>query len=334
MLAPTFAATIGEWARAMFPALAVLGLHVVWVLRSDAAFEEAAAEASALRAAQIEKMRARRGAVPVAKPSSGKRTIALASTGRPAVAIVWKNMICLMRTSQLRGLLAPVMIGLVAAVVFAGRGGNVEQKIAFGAALTALMLLLFGGRALRSDLRTDMLHLPMLKSLPLGGTDMVLAQVASGAVPMAAVQFALLAIAELALLVSNGAFQLPVSLRVAVLVVAPLGLLAVNGAMFTILNGTAVLFPAWQRLGPAGPAGVEAMGTNIIATFGSMLALLLLLVVPGAVGAVVFALLRTYAALATVLATTVGSLVLGLECYGLIRATGRAFERAEPSQVT
>jgi ABC-2 type transport system permease protein len=334
MLAPSFAGNAGDWARAMPAALGILALHAWWVLGSDAAFEEAAAEASALRAAQVEKLRARRGAVPIAKASSGKRTIALASTGRPADAIVWKNLICLMRTSQLRTLLAPVMVAFVAGIALAGRIGDVAQNIALVASLLAVMLLLFGGRALRNDLRSDMLHLPMLKSLPLSGTEMVLAQVASGAVPMAAAQFVLVAIAEAALAASHGTFQLSVELRLALLVAAPVALLALNVAMFTILNGTAVLFPGWLRLGPAGPAGVEAMGSNVIATFGTMLVLLLLLVLPAAAGGAILALLSAHIAVASALAGIVGSLVLAAESYGLILGMGRAFDRAEPSQVT
>jgi hypothetical protein len=334
MLAPTFARSVGDWARAMLPALGILALNAWWVLSSDAAFEEAAAEASVARAAQLERLRARRGAMPVVKAAAGKRTIALSSNGRPAYAIVWKNLICLMRTSQLRTLLAPIVFAFVATIAVAGRIGDVAQNVALVAALMALMLLFFGGRSIRNDLRSDMLHLPMLKSLPLSGTEMVLAQVASGALPMAAAQLILIVVAEGALAISHGSVQLSVGLRVAFLIVAPFALVALNMAMFTILNGTAVLFPGWLRLGPTGPAGVEVMGTNVIATFGTMLVLFLLLVLPAVAGALILAVSGVHNAIGTAAAGIVGSLALAAESYALIRGTGRAFDRAEPSQVT
>ena len=179
MLAPTFATSSVEWARAMLPALGLLAAHVWWVLQSDTAFEEAAAEASAVRAKQLERLRARRGAVPAVTASRSARTLALSPTGRPAVAIVWKNILCLFRTAQLRQLLGPVVIAFLVSFVFAGRARDPAQNVALVAALLALVLLLFGGRSIRNDLRSDMLHLPLLKSLPLRGVDIVTAEIAS-----------------------------------------------------------------------------------------------------------------------------------------------------------
>ena len=91
MLAPTLAGSAAEWVRAIPAALAILLLHAWWLFRTDTAFEEAAVEASARRAVQLERLRARRSAMPVAPTvSRGARTIPLAPTGWPALAIVWK----------------------------------------------------------------------------------------------------------------------------------------------------------------------------------------------------------------------------------------------------
>ncbi len=51
---PLAAVTVAEWARAMTPAVVILLLHLIWVVRSDAAFEEASVEASLERARTIE----------------------------------------------------------------------------------------------------------------------------------------------------------------------------------------------------------------------------------------------------------------------------------------
>ena len=59
MVRPLAAHSLAEWATAMGPALVLLVLHYVWVIRADTAFEEAAAEASLRRARQA--VGARRG---------------------------------------------------------------------------------------------------------------------------------------------------------------------------------------------------------------------------------------------------------------------------------
>ena len=248
------------------------------------------------------------------------------------MAVVWKNTICLLRTSQLRQLLGPVMVAFVVSFAFAGREGDAFQNLAVIATLLALVLLLFGGRSIRNDLRSDMLHLPLLKALPLSAPEIVLAEVASGAVPMAATQLVLLAIAELALALSRSACHIPLAFRMGAMVAAPALLLALNVAMFTILNGTAVLFPAWIRLGTTGAAGIEALGSNMIATFGTLLLLALLLVVPIAAGIGVYAGLPAHPAAASALSGIAAAFVLGLEDYFLLRGIGRAFERAEPTE--
>ena len=63
---------IPEWAREMLPALAVLAIHATWVLRTDAAFEDAAIEASAERARRLEAMRTRRTIAATAAPRAAK----------------------------------------------------------------------------------------------------------------------------------------------------------------------------------------------------------------------------------------------------------------------
>jgi hypothetical protein len=186
---------------------------------------------------------------------------------------------------------------------------------------------------IRNDLRSDMLHLPFLKSLPLAGADLVLAEVASGAILMAAVQFVLLAIAGVAFALSSGTIPIPAAVRAGVLLASPVTLLALDGAICTILNGTAVLFPAWIRLGPAGPGGIEMMGQTMLSMIASLFAFILLLLIPVAVGAAAWFALSTNIAVAVTIACVLGAIALASESYGMILVLGHAFERAEPQQI-
>jgi hypothetical protein len=334
VIAPVFAHDAAAWATAMLPALGMALLHVWWVLRSDAAFEEAAVEASAAQAKRVAALRSRRTMGSVVAPKAAARTFALAANGRPSIAIVWKNALALLRTFQAGALLRLLIIAVLVSVAFAWTTGDAARIVAIMSLVIASVLLVFGSRFIRNDLRSDMLHLPFLKSLPIRGAELVLAEVASGAVPMAIVQFLLVAIAGGALAMSSGTIGVPAGVLTGVLAASPIWLIALNGAMFTVHNGTAVLFPAWIQLGPAGPGGVEVMGQALIATFGSMLALVLLLVIPIVLGAAGFYVLRTSPAAAVVVASAAGGIVLALESYAMIIGLGRAFERAEPQQIT
>ncbi|HEX3868384.1 MAG TPA: putative ABC exporter domain-containing protein, partial [Gemmatimonadaceae bacterium] len=124
IVAPTFARSTVEWLRAMLPALGILLAHTLWVLRTDVAFEDAAIAASAERARRIEAMRSRRS-LSSAAPRAAAGSLALAAVGRPSFAIVWKNILCLRRTMQLRVFIAP----LVAAVAI---GSAIADQTSWG----------------------------------------------------------------------------------------------------------------------------------------------------------------------------------------------------------
>src|SRR5262249_40592005 len=76
---------------ASVPALAILVLHYVWVVRSDVAFEEASAELAGARAEQV--AAAPQGKRPLSKRKRRRAPFALRPTGPPAVALLWKNLI-------------------------------------------------------------------------------------------------------------------------------------------------------------------------------------------------------------------------------------------------
>ena len=327
MVAPTFARTLREWAAAIGPAVGFLALHAVWVLRTDVAFEDAAIEASAERARRLEAARSRRSisAAPTKRPTS---TIALSSKGHPALAIVWKNILCLRRTAQLRLFIGPVLMAIVLAGAMAG-DDDVAALIATSALVLAGLLLVFGGRLIRNDLRQDMQHLALLKALPIAPSHLMLAEIASSAIPMAATQVVLLVIAFVVAATTEYTLVSPV-IRVGGIVAAPVVALALNAALMTIQNGTAVLFPAWVRLGPAVSSGVEALGQNVLATVSNLVSLSLAVALPAIAG---FGVVRTFGGLTVsslALGLIVAAVLLALETYAVLRVLGRAFAKAEP----
>jgi hypothetical protein len=118
-----------------------------------------------------------------AVPKSPTSTIQLATVGHPALAIIWKNMLCLRRTSQWRVFIGPGVMAIAIGTAMGGAETDAAARVAAGAMVLAGMLLLFGGRLIRNDLRHDMQHLPLIKSLPIASGHIVLAEIASSALP-------------------------------------------------------------------------------------------------------------------------------------------------------
>jgi hypothetical protein len=328
VVAPTFAQSAAEWAHTIVPALVVVAAHAWWVLRADTAFEDAAIEASAERARRLEAMRSRRALGVAALPRQAKSTLALASVGHPALAVIWKNMLCLRRTAQLRVFIGPLVMAIILGGAFS-TDGDVRAIVATSALIFAGMLLIFGGRMIRNDMRQDMQHLALLKVLPLASTELMLAEVASSALPMAVLQLSLLIVAFVAAALTNYPL-IDASVRLGCIVAAPVAVLALNLALMTIQNGTAVLFPAWVRLGPTIATGVEALGQNVLATAANLLSLAIGLVIPAIVAFLVVHASGGPSALPLALALLAASMVLAVETMGALQVLGRVFAKAEP----
>jgi ABC-2 type transport system permease protein len=333
IIAPVFAESVEAWAVAMLPALGIVAIHVWWVVRSDASFEEAAALASSERARLVEAVRSQRTMPSGSTRGANDRSLSLAANGVRSVAIVWKNAIALRRTFQSGALVRMSFMVAIVAAVFGWKARDPARNIGAIAAVMAVMVPVFGVQLLRTDLRSDMLHLPLLKSLPLAGADLVLAEVASVAVPLAAIQFVLLAVAAVAFAMSTAENPFPAGARTGVLLTSPLVLLALNGAICTILNGLAVLFPAWIRLGTAGPGGIEMMGQRMVSTIAALAGFVVLMIIPVALGTAAWFALNANVTVAVTAASLLGAIALASESYGVILALGHAFERAEPQQV-
>ncbi len=334
VVAPTFARSVSQWQHAIIPAVAVMGLHVFWVMRSDAAFEDAALEASEARARRMDAIRSRRSIVVPKATKAAQTTMRLKAVGHPAMAILWKNILCLRRTAQFRLLIGPAGMAIAFGAALSSGARDFSLWAAATAATFAGLLIVFGGRLIRNDLRHDMLHLPLLKSVPVSSTDIVLAEVASATLPITALQLAVVVIAYVA---SFGTDRITLSsdTRLAILLGSPFVALALNGALITIQNGMAILFPAWIRLGAAVSTGVEALGQNVLAMVANLFTLLLALIPPTFFAAVTYQFLHSFGfgRVATVWAPMVmAAIVLGMETHAAMLYLGRALTRAEPLQ--
>lgn len=336
LIRPSLAASIGEWQRTIGPALALMVLHYFWVVRTNSAFEEAAVEASARRAARATALREGRGltAANAIGRSASPTRLPLGALGEPAVALVWKNLIGVTRALRWSSVLVlgGGIVLLIAIVSYQASGPTAGELTGAIAGVWAGLTIITGPLWVRNDLRQDLPRLALLRSYPLRGARVVAAQVASSVVVLSALQYLLLAISFVALLFSDDA-PLDPPRRGLLLAALVVGLPVLNAASLSIQNGIALLFPSWVRLGPSRPSGVEAMGQNLLTTLSATLLLALLLLLPVLAGWLALLALRpalgggAYGVGLVVLLTALGG-----EVAAIIRWLGRVFDRTEPTE--
>jgi ABC-2 type transport system permease protein len=331
MVRPLGAHTAVEWLRAISPAVAILLLHYIWVIRSDTAFEEAAAEASLRRARAREARGPERRRVPRAVSHPLPSWLRLAPVGWPGSAILWKNLVAVARTRRVRNVgLALASAGVIAAVLSFAERGTIAEIAGWLAATWAGIMLLVGPQWVRNDLRGDLLRIDLLRSYPLPGSAVVTSEAAGSALVLTLLQLGLLMVAYLAFLGNEGMTP-GLGERSILLGASLIYLPAVNFVGMLIQNGGAILFPAWVHLGGGRPGGVEVLGQNMLMIMAFVAVLALTLAIPAAIGGGAFLLLRP--ALGWWSAAPATALLLGalaVEAAWIVDWLGKVFERTDP----
>lgn len=339
LLAPLAAVDAVSWIQPFAAAAGILVLHYLWLQRTDAAFEEVAAAAGERRAARTAAVR-EGGVARVRFSRHGRpRTLArpwlsLPADGMPAGAILWKNLLHAQRLLRLRTVVIVVAAAAAIAATGAAGAGSVDAAMrtsGFMFVLLAVLAGVAGPLAVRIDLRTDLRHLELLRTLPVAGRPLMAAQVGGGALVITVLQLPL-AVTGVALLVAAGALE-PWN-AAAALAVAVGVLPLLNGISVAIQNALALLYPGWIRVGADASGGMEAVGQNMITLLGTVLLLALLLAPPLVAAGVVAVLLSGYLAEgAWALAGVAGAVLLALELALIVTWLGRLYDRTDPVDV-
>jgi hypothetical protein len=332
MIRPLAAPTFAEWLGAMGPALVLLVLHYVWVVRADTAFEEAAAEVSLRRAQALAQRRAGGANGVVTGRTVTAPLFRLAPVGWPAGAILWKNMVAVTRTRRIRNAALVVGgLGVVVTILSFDPEGTLAEIAGWLAVSWAGILVVTGPQYVRNDLRGDLLKLDLLRSYPLRGWSVVIAEAAASTLMLTAIQLVLLGIAYLAFL-GNQSMLPDLEERSMLLGAAIVFLPAINLLGMLIQNGAALLYPAWVRLGSGRSGGVEALGQNLLMMIAFVALLSLALVLPVAIAGGTFLLLRgILEGWAAVPAAVLALGIIGFEAALIVDWLGGLFERTDPA---
>jgi hypothetical protein len=219
--------------------------------------------------------------------------------------------------------------GAIAAVLSFDPEGTLAEIAGWLAASWAGITIVIGPQWVRNDLRGDLLKLDLLRSYPLRGWSVVIAEVAASTVMLTAIQLSLLVIAYLAFL-GNQTMMPDLEERTLLLLIAVVYLPGINLLGMLIQNAAALLYPAWVRLGTGRSGGVEALGQNLLMMMAFVTLLALTLALPAALAGGSFLLLRPllggWAALpATVLALG----TIAFEAALIVEWLGGVFERTD-----
>jgi ABC-2 type transport system permease protein len=328
---PFFCADAAAFLHAAGPALLIIGLHYVWVVRSDVRFEEASIEASQKMAARIAEMRAGNRQGFRAKVKRKRAPFRLRSTGFAPIALIWKNLISAGQMFSLRlwFLLAIVGATFVSASVVM-RDGPWTTYVGMICAMFLPWSLLFGPQIMRQDLRQDLAHADVLKTFPLPGWQVVLGEVLAPAAILTGVQWLLLIFSLKTILHLP---KVPYDWTLTIAAGFALLLPVINLVLLLIPNAGVLFFPAWFQVGRNGPQGIEATGQRLIIMFGQLLAFVVTLIPAAIFFAIVFFLAQLVMTpvLSILPASAIAAIVLAGEAFAGVVALGKVFERFDLS---
>jgi len=328
--------------------LLILVANYIWVVRSDASFEEAsAARAEEVATALAAIKEGRRLPKPDAKKKRrwfGRSTpstitpFQLAPVGRPEVAIFWKNLIMTSRRFSLKTLLqiSPFIIGVAIGAASSDNPSWPAITSVICMVLLGLTIML-GPQTARNDLRQDLSQLAVLKTWPISGQALLRGELAAPAIVLTSFAwlFTIVGAVMFMSIQSKGELRSltmldKASYGLAVMMVSP-GLIL---GQLVIQNGLAIMFPAWVAAGSVHARGVEATGQRLLMLAANFITIVLSLL-PGAIVGGLLALLIYWQT--GVVVVLLPALILGLfmlaECWLAIEGLGRLLERTDVSAI-
>jgi ABC-2 type transport system permease protein len=328
---PYLAPNASAFFVALLPALLLMSLHYVWVVRSNVAFEEASVEAARRLTEKIAAIRSGNFRGSNQKLKGRRPPFVLRPIGPQAVALFWKNLIATGSgfTPRLWIVLAAILIFACAVLRKAIGSSDLLPLIAMITGMLLFWSLLLGPQLLRHDLRKDLALADMLKLYPLRGWQIVLGELLAPAAILTIIQWLLLIFTVMLLSRWPGGSPVGWLLRIGIGFGTAIILPILNLITLQIPNAAVLLFPGWFQAGKEGAHGIEATGQRLIFLLGSLLVFIVALVPAAIVFAIAFFLLKLVFSLllALPIAFIAAAAVLAIEAGLGMRLLGWLFDR-------
>ena len=261
-------------------AVVALGIGFFYIaVAINVSFEEASIGVSLKRSARRQRTRGQRpGTLVLFRRAPAP--FRLGETGPVGMAIVWKNLIALMRNSIAWVIVfAAILAFMLGIAIWANEPGS---YLGIGMALLSMagFFPLLAPNVFANDLRLDMPRLEVLKSYPISGEHLIAAEIAA---PLAVISILemLFATAASVMISMSGqtSKQLLVYIATPQFIVAVLLLtLPVCAVQLLIRNAIPVLFPAWAVRSKDEPRGFVATGQRLITLAGNLIVLAVALI--------------------------------------------------------
>jgi ABC-2 type transport system permease protein len=338
VLGPFLASDARSFLGALPPALAVITLHYLWVVRAAVRFEDATIDHAQKRATRAAAWRRGDRRMGGGQTKGRAGPFPLRSSGRPEFAFLWKNLL------STWPYFTPRVFAIAAFVITATCYWLNSQPywrpllpgIGFVTLMFAGYTLIVGPQFARQDIRTDLPNTDILKTYPLAGWQIVFGELLAPAAILTGVLWLALLIIALTFHPSGTRVAwLTLDIRIAgALTLATLTPLVV-ALQLLVPNAAALLFPGWFQASRGRGGGPEVVGQRMIFFFAQMFAMLLALL-PAAVLAaalilIFVQLLGVWPAAAILLSAVPVLLVLVGEVWCGLWWLGQRFEKLDLS---
>jgi ABC-2 type transport system permease protein len=338
VLGPFLAADLRAFLLALLPALAVITLHYLWVVRTAVAFEDAAIDQAQKRAERVAAWRSGDRHVGRAQAKGRAGPFRLRSSGRPEIAFLWKNLLSTWPYFTLRVFAISAFV-IAALCTWLNRQPGWAELMAFVGTLAAgfgFYVLIIGPHFARQDIRTDLPNTDILKTYPLAGWQIVLGQIFAPTAILTGVIW----LALLTLLLS---FYSPRPVfnwfTPGVRVAGGLAFAAITPVLvmlqLLVPNAAALVFPGWFQASRGRGGGPEVVGQRMIFFMAQVLTMIAALapaaVMATAVILILVQLLHVWEVAAIGIAALGVFVVLAAEVWCGIWWLGRRFEKLDLS---
>jgi hypothetical protein len=339
VVGPYFSHDAGSFLLALGPALGIMLLHFVWVVRADVSFEEASIVASQKQAAAIAAHR--EGKLRIKSLKARTPVWRLRPTGFPPFAFLWKALI---KFGGRRALMvwSTFFLVLVAGVWYIHsqiwQGTKPPTWVivsAFivggGCYLTILLSLVMVGQSASAQLRQGMASMDLIKGYPIPGWHLALGELIGPILLGTLLQWGAISIgAFLAFSVARTGAGVITTIAACLAVVLP----AFNITMSVLPCAGALIFPGWFKPQDGAAPGIEGTGLRLIVGIAQLAALAVMLVPVGFYGSCVWFLAEDFGlsfVWRAVAAGGVGAIVLVMEAALGVEWLGYLYDKYDTS---